>query len=47
MEPQLLVTGPIYAPTLAELEKEYTLHRLWTAPDRETFLRPFTEAGLV
>ena len=39
MEPQLLVTGPIYAPTLAELEKEYTLHRLWTAPDRETFLR--------
>ncbi|MGQ0752575.1 MAG: 2-hydroxyacid dehydrogenase [Betaproteobacteria bacterium] len=39
MRPELLVTGPIYAPTLAELEKEYTLHRLWTAPEREAFLR--------
>jgi hydroxypyruvate reductase len=39
MKPELLVTGPIYAPTLAELEKDYTLHRLWTAPDRKAFLR--------
>ena len=39
MKPELLATGPIYAPTLAQLEKEYTLHRLWTAPDRDAFIR--------
>jgi hydroxypyruvate reductase len=39
MKPELLVTAPIYAPTLAELEQEYTVHRLWTAPDREALLR--------
>jgi hydroxypyruvate reductase len=39
MKPELLVTGPIYAPTLAQLEQEYTLHRLWTAPDRDALIR--------
>ena len=37
-KPELLVTAPIYAPTLAQLDKEYTLHRLWTARDREAFI---------
>lgn len=39
MKPELLVTAPIYAPALARLEKEFTVHRLWTAPDREAFIR--------
>jgi len=39
MKPELLVTTPIYPPTLAALEQEFTLHRLWTAPDRGACLR--------
>jgi lactate dehydrogenase-like 2-hydroxyacid dehydrogenase len=38
MKQELLVTGPIYPPTLAELEKTYNAHRLWTAPDRNALL---------
>ncbi|HUP97872.1 MAG TPA: 2-hydroxyacid dehydrogenase [Usitatibacter sp.] len=34
MTHELLITGPMYPPTLAELEKTYKAHRLWTAPDR-------------
>src|SRR5688572_17257712 len=43
MKPELLVTGPIYAPTLAQLEQEYTLHRLWMAPDRDALIRQVAE----
>jgi lactate dehydrogenase-like 2-hydroxyacid dehydrogenase len=35
MKHELLITGPMYPPTLAELEQTYNAHRLWTAPDRE------------
>jgi lactate dehydrogenase-like 2-hydroxyacid dehydrogenase len=38
MKPELLITGPIYPPTLAELEQTYNAHRLWTAPDRNALL---------
>jgi lactate dehydrogenase-like 2-hydroxyacid dehydrogenase len=38
MKPELLITGPMYPPTLAELEQTYTAHRLWTAPDRDALL---------
>jgi lactate dehydrogenase-like 2-hydroxyacid dehydrogenase len=38
MKQELLVTGPIYPPTLAELEKTYNAHRLWTAPDRNALI---------
>jgi lactate dehydrogenase-like 2-hydroxyacid dehydrogenase len=38
MKQELLITGPIYPPTLAELEKTYNAHRLWTAPDRNALL---------
>jgi hydroxypyruvate reductase len=38
MKQEILVTGPIYPPTLAELEKTYNAHRLWTAPDRNALL---------
>jgi len=39
MKPEILVLVPIYAPTLAELEREYTVHKLWTAPDPNAYLR--------
>ena len=38
MNPELLVTTPIYAPTLAALEREFTLHRLWTAREPDAFI---------
>lgn len=31
MKPEVLVLVPIYAPTLAELEREFSVHKLWTA----------------
>jgi lactate dehydrogenase-like 2-hydroxyacid dehydrogenase len=34
MKQELLITGPMYPPTLAELERAYNAHRLWSAPDR-------------
>src|SRR5690349_7466735 len=42
MNPELLVTTPIYAPTLAELEREFTLHRLWTAREPDAFIKERT-----
>jgi lactate dehydrogenase-like 2-hydroxyacid dehydrogenase len=38
MKQDLLITGPMYPPTLAELESTYTAHRLWSAEDREALL---------
>jgi hydroxypyruvate reductase len=38
MKQELLITGPMYPPTLAELEQTYNAHRLWTAPDRNALL---------
>jgi lactate dehydrogenase-like 2-hydroxyacid dehydrogenase len=35
MKQDLLITGPMYPPTLAELEATYNAHRLWTAEDKE------------
>ena len=39
MKPEILVLLPLYAPTLAALESCYVVHRLWSAPDRDAFLR--------
>jgi len=39
MKPEILVLVPIYAPTLAQLEREYTVHKLWTAPDAGVYLK--------
>jgi lactate dehydrogenase-like 2-hydroxyacid dehydrogenase len=39
MRPEILALVPIYAPTLAELEREYTVHRLWTAQDPDALTR--------
>jgi len=39
MKPQVLVLVPIYAPTLAELEHEFTVHRLWEARDANALVQ--------
>ena len=39
MKPEILVLLPIFAPTLAALEQQYVVHKLWVAPDREAFLK--------
>ena len=39
MKPEVLVLVPIYAATLAALEREYTVHKLWTARDPEAFVK--------
>jgi lactate dehydrogenase-like 2-hydroxyacid dehydrogenase len=38
MKQPLLITGPMYPPTLAELEQTYDAQRLWTAPDRAALI---------
>lgn len=38
MKPEIVVTKPIYAPTLAALEREFVVHKLWTAKDPAAFL---------
>jgi hypothetical protein len=38
MKPEILITGPMYPPTLAELEQTYAAHRLWSAPDKDALL---------
>ena len=43
MKPDLLVVGPMYAPTLAVLDATYTTHKLWLAPDRDAFLASIAE----
>src|SRR5690349_24706287 len=39
MKPEILALVPIYAPTLAELEREFTVHRLWAAQDPDWLMR--------
>ena len=41
--PEIVILHRIFAPTLAELERRYTVHRLWEATDRAAKLR---ELGL-
>jgi hydroxypyruvate reductase len=38
MKPEILLTTPIYAPAIALLEREFTVHRLWTAADPQSIL---------
>lgn len=38
MKQPLIITGPMYPPTLAELEQAYEAHRLWSAPDKDALL---------
>jgi len=39
MKPEILALVPIYAPTLAELERRYTVHKLWTAKEPDALMR--------
>ena len=39
MKPEILVLVPIYAPTLAALEREYTVHKLLTARDPDALVK--------
>jgi lactate dehydrogenase-like 2-hydroxyacid dehydrogenase len=36
----VVIVTPIYAPSLAELDRLFTLHRLWEAKDRAAFYAP-------
>ena len=38
MPADVLVIAPLHAPTLAALERAYTCHRLWSAPDPQRLL---------
>ncbi len=38
MKPEILLTVPIYAPVLAQLEQEFTVHKLWQASDAQKFV---------
>ena len=39
MKPDVLVAGQLVPPVMAALERDYTLHRIYEAPDREGFLQ--------
>jgi len=39
MKPEIFVLVPIYAPTLAALEREYIVHKLWTARDPDALVK--------
>ena len=39
MKPDVLLVAPLHAPTQAELESNYTAHRLWEAAPREALLQ--------
>jgi lactate dehydrogenase-like 2-hydroxyacid dehydrogenase len=43
MKPEILVLVPIYAPTLAALERDYAVRRLWTEADPQRFLEESCE----
>ncbi len=38
MKPEILVMGPLYAPTMESLESGFTAHKVWLQPDRDAFL---------
>ena len=39
MKPEILVLVPIYAPTLAELEREFTVRKLWIEKDPDAYMK--------
>lgn len=39
MTPEILVTRAFYAPAMAELEREFIVHKLWTAHDPDALIR--------
>lgn len=43
MKPEILVTRPFYAPALAQLEREFTVHPLWRTQEPGALLRELSE----
>ncbi|HZZ91063.1 MAG TPA: 2-hydroxyacid dehydrogenase [Usitatibacter sp.] len=43
MKHEVLMTGPMYPPTIAELEQAYTVHKLWSAPDPASLIASVAE----
>jgi lactate dehydrogenase-like 2-hydroxyacid dehydrogenase len=43
MKHDVLMTGPMYPPTIAELEQVYNVHKLWSAPDKTALLASIAE----
>ena len=39
MKPELVIMRAIYEPAIADLARDFTVHRLWTQDDPERFLR--------
>jgi len=39
MKPDIVVVGPMYSACQERLEREFAVHRLWEATDRDAFLR--------
>lgn len=39
VRPEILLMRAIYASTIAELEREFTVHKLWTAPDPHAYIK--------
>lgn len=37
-KPEILLLKPIYAPTVAALERDYTVHKLWAAADADALI---------
>jgi len=44
MKAEIIVVGKIFAVTQAELDREFTCHKLYEAPDRDAFLRQHAKA---
>jgi lactate dehydrogenase-like 2-hydroxyacid dehydrogenase len=38
-KPEILLMRQIYPPTMAVLDREFTVHRMWTAQDPQSFIR--------
>ena len=47
MKQPLLITGPMYPPTLEELERTYDAKRLWSAPDKAALLESMKDVVAV
>src|SRR6187549_1984828 len=47
MKQRLLITGPMYPATLAQLEQAYEAQRLWSAPDKDALLAAMADITAV
>ena len=38
-KPEILLVSPMYAPMMAELERDFTVHKPWAAPEPDAYIR--------